>query len=141
EPAPGRLLKRSISGGAGAKRLGRHFEHQAREGVIGQRLSQVASVADLDAAWHQYERTLREVKAADLEMLRPIEVAMDEEDQEELEQLPSRIHPLSVALRSDLQDTWARLRARQLIEHLKATGSLRALAPRIHVSAPYLSQL
>jgi transcriptional regulator with XRE-family HTH domain len=141
EPPSDRLLKHTISRPATPKRQLAHLQQLAREGFVGQRLSQVASLEDLNTAWHQYELTVREVKAADLEMLRPIEVAIEEDDHAALEQLPARIHPLSAALRSDLQDTWARLRARQLIERLKEAGSLRALAAKIHVSAPYLSQL
>lgn len=140
--APGRLLKQRVSRPPLHKHPVGDLRQPARDGdAIGQRLGRVASLANLDAAWHQYEFTLREVKAADLQLLRPIEVAIDEGDQEWPDRLPTRIHPVSLAIRSELQDTWARLRARQLIERLKASGSLRALATRIHVSAPYLSQL
>ncbi len=135
-----RSLNQSISDLARSKR-NRQLEQLARESVIGQQLTHLASRAEIGEAWLEYDATLREIKASDLEMLSPIELAFEEGDDADLEQLPTRIHALTRSLRSDLQDAWARLRARSLIEGLRQAGSLRKLASEIHVSAPYLSQL
>lgn len=140
DPAVKRSLKQSIPDPPGSKRA-IQIEQLARESVIAQQLSHLASRTALAEAWVQYEATLREVKASDLEMLGPIELAFEEGDDADLEQLPARVHAITRWLRSDLQDAWARLRARSLIESLKQVGSLRKLASEIHVSAPYLSQL
>jgi DNA-binding transcriptional regulator YdaS (Cro superfamily) len=135
-----RSLNQNISDIAGSKR-NRQLEQLARESVIAQQLTHLASRAEVADAWLEYDATLREIKASDLDMLSPIELAFEEGDEADLEQLPSRIHLLTRSLRSDLQDAWARLRARSLIEGLREAGSLRKLASEIHVSAPYLSQL
>ncbi len=140
DPAAKRSLKQSLPDPIDSKRTVQ-LEKLARESVIAQHLSHLASRAELAEAWVQYETTLREIKASDLEMLGPIELAFEEGDDADLEQLPARVHAITRWLRSDLQDTWARLRARSLIEALKQVGSLRKLASEIHVSAPYLSQL
>jgi DNA-binding TFAR19-related protein (PDSD5 family) len=136
-----RLSNHSLSQGALGKQHRSQVDQLARESQLAQRLTHLAGADDLDASWAEFEAIVRHVKAIDLAALRPVEQAFEDEDEVGVDDLPLRLAAIGRALRTDLTEAWSRLRARSLIRELKPMGSLRALAEKVRVSAPYLSQL
>jgi len=136
-----RLINQSLAEGAVGKQLRGQVDQLARESQLAQRLGRLRGAEDLDDGWAEYEAIVRQIRAHDLAALRPFEQAFEDEDDPALDQLQLRLVPLSRTLRTELAEAWSRLRARSLIRELKPIGTLRVLAGKIGVSAPYLSQL
>lgn len=110
-----------------------------------QRLRSLPADDDVENAWCDFAEVESHVKAVDARYLGDLEDALEGRSEfPELE--PVRLQG-SALLHSDrvgdeLQDAWARLRARDLVALLRATGaSLRAIHDDVEVSTPYLSQL
>jgi transcriptional regulator with XRE-family HTH domain len=58
------------------------------------------------------------------------------------EPIPRRLRLVAEDLRSEFEEAWSRLLGRTLVDSLKRSDlSLRTMADRVSVSAPYLSQL
>lgn len=115
-----------------------------REQII-QGLRSLHAQPELGVAWQQYRQLVIRARGEDDRRLVKVERVLEhleEPDPGIVEPIPRRLRLLSEDLRSEFDEAWARLLGRTLVENLKGSKhSLRVLAERVRVSAPYLSQL
>ncbi len=119
------------------------FERHRLAAAVRADLGSVASATPLEDAWQMYEAMLSVAHAFDLRQVSAVEAAFEEPaDQYINGSLPRRLETVTEVIETDLADSWARLRARSLVDALRESGdSLRSIGGDVQVSAPYLSQL
>jgi len=100
---------------------------------------------DVEVAWQLYRLLVVSAREEDSRRLARVERVLEHlEDPEPSfgDPIPRRLRLLSEDLRAEYEEAWARQLGRTLVENLKRSAlSLRVLADRVGVSAPYLSQL
>jgi transcriptional regulator with XRE-family HTH domain len=115
-----------------------------REQIV-QGLRSLNSERELNDAWLRYRQLVIRARGEDNRRLVKVERVLEHLEEPEpgmVEPIPRRLRLLSEDLKSEFEEAWSRLLGRTLVESLKqSTLSLRTLAEKVGVSAPYLSQL
>jgi transcriptional regulator with XRE-family HTH domain len=113
--------------------------------LIVQGLRGLRSEPDLQSGWLVYRGLVTSARAEDIRRLVRVERVLEHLGDAEPaldEAIPRRLRLVTEDLRPEFDEAWSRLLGRSLVEGLKLSGfSLRTLADRVAVSAPYLSQL
>jgi transcriptional regulator with XRE-family HTH domain len=99
----------------------------------------------VEDAWLRYRHLVIRTRGEDNRRLVKVEGVLEHLEEPEsgiVEPIPRRLRLLSEDLRSEFDEAWSRLLGRTLVDSLKRSSlSLRVLADKVGVSAPYLSQL